>query len=95
MLLALPAAARAAALTVTPGVPERGARVTIAASGLKAGSRGVAQLAGARTRRFRVDARGRATIRLHLRRSIRTGSRRRRARAGGGYRYGSRAAGAT
>lgn len=79
-LLATPAAARAAALSVTPGLPERGARVTVAASGFEAHGRGIAQLAGARTRRFRVDARGRATIRLYLRRATRTGSRRLRVR---------------
>ena len=82
MVLALPAAASAAKLSLSPGVPARGAQVTIAASGFAPGSRGVARLAGARSAGFRADTRGRATIRLQLRRSARLGSHRLVVRAG-------------
>jgi hypothetical protein len=79
--LALPAGAVAASVTVKPALPSPGGAVTISAQDFKRGASGVAVLPGARSRRFTVDARGRATVRLHLRRSARKGSRILRVRA--------------
>ncbi|HVF79878.1 MAG TPA: metallophosphoesterase [Solirubrobacteraceae bacterium] len=79
--LALPSGALAAMVTVTPALPSPGGRVTISAQDFKRGAGGVASLPGARSRRFTVDARGRATVVLHLRRAARRGSRTLRVRA--------------
>jgi hypothetical protein len=79
--LALPAAAHGAALSVTPGIATAGAPVTVDARGLTPRAAGVATLAGAPSRRFRADARGRARVVLRLRPSAH-GSRRLTVRAG-------------
>lgn len=82
MVTALPSASHAAVVSVTPGVARAGAPVTVSVRGLPPRAAGVARLSGARSRGFRSDPNGRATVVLHPRRSVR-GSRSLSVRAGG------------
>jgi hypothetical protein len=77
-----PSAAGAAVLVATPGIPTRGASVTLTGTGFAPGASGVANLSGQRDVGFRVDRRGAASIVLHVRRSTSTGSHRLLMRAG-------------
>jgi hypothetical protein len=81
--LALPSTAGAAALVATPGIPARGASVTLTGTGFARGASGVASVSGQRSAGFRVDARGRASVVIRVRRSTATGAHRLVMRAGG------------
>jgi hypothetical protein len=72
----------AAALVVTPGVPARGAKLTLTGTGFTRGSAGVVGLSGHRDVSFRVDERGRASVVLRVRRSASIGAHRLVMRAG-------------
>lgn len=81
--LVLPSAAHAAVLVATPGIPARGASVTLAGTGFARGASGVASLSGQRSVRFRVDRRGHVKVAVRVRRSSASGAHRLVMRAGG------------
>ena len=84
MLGAWPAAAQAAAVSVTPAIPAPGAQLTITAGGLPEGASGIVSLKPAGSASFRVDGLGRATAVLRVSRSARPGLHALRVRAGRG-----------
>ena len=83
VVLGAPAVAPGAVVSVAPGLPAPGERITVAAAGLPPGAAGIARLTGVRERAFRVSAAGQATVKLRVPRAARSGARRLIVRAGG------------
>jgi hypothetical protein len=81
--LVLPSVAGAAELVAMPGIPARGAWVTLTGTGFTRGAAGVADLSGQRRVDFRVDDRGRAAFTMRVGRSTAPGAHRLVMRAGG------------
>ncbi|MEY2440918.1 MAG: hypothetical protein QOJ46_344, partial [bacterium] len=77
-----PPSAGAAVVIATPGIPTRGADVTLTGTGFTRDAPGVLSLSGQRDVGFRVDEHGGTSVVLHVRRSTSTGSHRLVMRAG-------------